>query len=175
MSQNNKIPDFKKMAAEILADVPRDVAEKARAFFLMSFIKQGFTDFSFIAWPKHNSDASHKLLQQSLALKNSIRIEQATMKLIAISAGKGLPYAAIHNTGGTINVTLTDKMRRFFWAMHYKTGDNKWKYMALTKKKNLMIRIPKRQYIGESAELMKRIDQHMAKTLLEKSKQLKFK
>lgn len=164
------------MAAEILADVPREVAEKARAFFLMSFIKQGFTDYSFMAWPKHNSDATNKLLQQSLALKNSIEIDgKPTMSRIAISAGKGVPYAAIHNAGGTINVRVTDKMRKFFWAMWYRTEDKQWKYMALTKKSSFMIRIPKRQYIGESAELMKRIDQHMAKTLLEKSKQLKFK
>ena len=37
----------------------------------------------------------------------------------------------------------------------------KWKRLALTKKKKLRIRIPQRQFLGESRELSEKIDQKM--------------
>lgn len=153
-----KTPDFRKMAEEALRDMPKDVGEKARAFFLQSFIKEGFTDNSFIAWPKRKDKAPHKLLSQSLALRNSITVDKATLDQIVVSAGKGLPYAAIHNSGGTISVKVTDRMRKYFWYMHKKTGQAKYKWMALTKKERFSIHIPKRQYIGESYTLNQKID-----------------
>lgn len=77
-------------------------------------------------------------------------------------------YAEIHNTGGTI--TVTAKMKRFFWAKFYectgsfdrkkggaKSGNKRtvqlstqaefWKYMAL-KKIGSGIVIPRRQFVG---------------------------
>ena len=105
-------------------------------------------------------------------------------------------YAPVHNWGGEIDVTVTDRMRRFAWAKFYKasgkrkkagTGQKKhvkrrskpkelnpqaqfWRNMALTKKKKLhiriqrflgvqrvIIRIPQRQFMGESEELNRRI------------------
>lgn len=38
-----------------------------------------------------------------------------------------------------------------------------WKGMALTKKKRLQIRIPQRQFIGESEELSQRINERIEK------------
>jgi predicted transcriptional regulator len=73
-------------------------------------------------------------------------------------------------------------MRKFAWANYYKeTGikktdskqakkrktenasenANKWKALALTKKSKLNIRIPQRQFLGESKELDDRIRQTM--------------
>lgn len=159
MSKSIEIPDFKKIAEDALKDLPQDVAERARAFFLSSFHKQGFTDTSFIPWVKRSNTAlSHKILSNSLALRNSVKIKQATLKCIEISAGEGLPYAAIHNNGGTITVRVTDKMKKYFWAMFYKTGDAYWQNAALTTKTNFVIQIPKRQFIGESDTLNKNID-----------------
>ena len=40
-----------------------------------------------------------------------------------------VPYAAIHNEGGKI--TVTGKMKKFFWAKFKETGEVGWKYMAL--------------------------------------------
>ena len=47
---NFQTPNFKAMAREIFKNISPKVAQKARAFFLQSFIKQGFTDTSFIPW-----------------------------------------------------------------------------------------------------------------------------
>ena len=95
-----------------------------------------------------------------------------------------VPYAAIHNYGGTINThpSVTKKMRRFAWAKFYslagvKKGEkipkdvppeaSKWRALALTKKTQLNITadIPQRQFIGDSAELREKIDKVILQTL----------
>ncbi|WP_129616509.1 phage virion morphogenesis protein [Bacteroides cellulosilyticus] len=96
-----------------------------------------------------------------------------------------LIYAPVHNWGGTVSPTVTPQMRRFAWAKYYEAAGKtqkatkgkrkgkkkdstdkepvenaeaaRWKGLALTKKKNLRIRIPKRQFIGESQELSDKI------------------
>ena len=152
------VPDFKKLAEEVMKDLPEKAGEKALQFFLASFIKQGFTDTSFIPWVKRKDDLTHKLLNQSYALKASGKIDKADLTEVNISFGEGLNYAAIHNEGGTITVKVSAKMKRFFWYMYKKTEDEKWKWMALTKKETLTIKIPKRQFIGESETLMNELD-----------------
>ena len=151
-------PDFRKIAEEVMKDLPKKAGEKALQFFLASFIKQGFTDTSFIPWVKRKDDLSHKLLNQSYALKASGKIDKADLTEVNISFGEGLNYAAIHNEGGTITVKVSAKMKRYFWYMYKKTEDEKWKWMALTKNETLTIKIPKRQYIGESETLMNELD-----------------
>lgn len=90
-----------------------------------------------------------------------------------------VPYAPIHNWGGETSPTVTDRMRRFAWAKFYEasgkekkagTGKKKrqngdvmpqpenpqaqfWKRLALTKKSKLSVKVPQRQFIGESQEL----------------------
>ena len=175
MNKTNKIPDFERMAKEALKHVPAEVSEKARAFFLSSFTREGFTDIAFIPWVKRRDGLAHKILSQSYALKNSIRVETATLKRIEISAGEGVPYAALHNEGGTVTVRITDKSRKFFWYKYKATSDSMWKALALTKKNSLTINIPKRQYIGESHELMKRVEHIMLRNIEKAAKNLKHK
>lgn len=100
-------------------------------------------------------------------------------------------YAQIHNEGGTIPVKVTPKMRRFAWAKYYQlAGESKspgkgkkrgkqgksesnipeealkWKGLALTKKTELSINIPKRQFMGDSAELDVKIQNYIEKEIL---------
>lgn len=174
MSNKTPVPDFLQMAEDLLKGLPQQVADLALAHFNESFEKQGFTDNSFIAWPKRLDDltfgVNHPILNKTGALMGSLVIKSATMKRVEVAAGDGLPYAAIHNNGGTIKIKITDKMRKFFWFVyisltkHYANGSAppdhilKWKMMALTKKTELTIHIPKRQYIGESQVLLKDVD-----------------
>ena len=76
-------------------------------------------------------------------------------------------YAEIQNEGG--NITITPKMRRFFWYK-FETVKNKaekayWKSLALHT--GSTITIPKREYIGESRDLenklISRIDKEIQK------------
>jgi phage gpG-like protein len=80
---------------------------------------------------------------------STIEVRQQGKSSIVISANS--PYAAIHQFGGTIRPTIpiTSKMRKFFWARYYETGQENWKAMALTKKTEMkpVIRIPARPYV----------------------------
>lgn len=104
-------------------------------------------------------------------------------------------YASIHNEGGTVHPRVTPKMRRYAWAKYYqlggggesaqkgpkrgKTGKSagrgggtnlaeaeKWKRLALTRKETLTIEIPKRQFMGPSAELDARLTDYVEKEIL---------
>lgn len=95
-------------------------------------------------------------------------------------------YAQIHNEGGHIPVTI--KMKRFFWAKYYEAGlssqlfeDGKgkrskqkadafsgeagfWKGMAL-KRVGSKIKIPRRQFLGDSPQVEKIIEDITKKEL----------
>ena len=171
----NKTPNFTKLAEEALKDLPQSVADLAQLHFEISFEKKGFTNFAFAAWPLRKDSEGHELMGKSGTLAKSIRQSQVNMKIIEIVAGEGIPYAQIHNEGGKISVPVTKKMKRFFWYLHLKTKDDKYKYMALTKKERLLITIPKRQYIGESHTLNQQIEQLWVKAIINAQKGLKFK
>ena len=61
--------------------------------------------------------------------------------------GSKVPYAEIHEFGGTIKTVVTGKMRKFFWAMYFQTGDDKWKGMALSGKEEFTSTIGARPYL----------------------------
>lgn len=67
---------------------------------------------------------------------------------VLVRFGNDLPYGAIHEFGGTTHPRITDKMRRFAWAMYYQTKESHWKYIALTKKETLTIKIKARPYLA---------------------------
>ena len=104
-------------------------------------------------------------------------------------------YAPIHNEGGTVHPRITPKMRRYAWAKYYELGGGgkgsykagkgskkeksgsksvkavpeeaeKWKRLAMTKKESLTINIPKRQFMGPSAELDARLTAYVEKEIL---------
>lgn len=90
------------------------------------------------------------LLQRTGKLRGSIT---ATIEGNSIQFKSNMPYAKIHNEGGTI--TVTPEMKRYFWAMYIKGGRSKnksqkqsmLKAMAL-KKVGSQIKIEKRQFIA---------------------------
>lgn len=69
---------------------------------------------------------------------------------------KEIPYARIHEFGGTITVPITPKMRRYFWYAYYQTRDDKYRFMALTKKTSFTIAMPARPYFSPSIEELDR-------------------
>lgn len=135
--------------------VPRIIAEKATEFY-----KQRFTvkaDVNNRPWPPARHPPTRgSLLVRSGNLMASVRPSRVTPQRVVISAGsQQVPYAAVHNEGATLTVPVTRDMRKFAWAMKYKTGDDRWKGLALTKKRYLRINIPKRQFMGHSIVLRK--------------------
>lgn len=68
-----------------------------------------------------------------------------------VTIGTKVPYAQIHEEGGTISQPRSQKQRRFFWAMYYQTKDEKFKFAAISPKP-LTIRIPARPYFKPATD-----------------------
>lgn len=166
-------------------EMPGIVGRMAKDHFQDNFRKGGFVNGGLHPWPttrrqsSGGSGAAAKygpLLSRRNHLFRSINYTPADYR---VRVSNELRYAPIHNWGGIVNPTVTDRMRRFAWYMFYKssgmskkaaTGQKKrkkvgsakgqenpqaqfWKRLALTKKTKLQVRTPQRQFLGESSEL----------------------
>jgi len=169
-----EFPDFASMKDGwllYLKHMPTVVGETAVNFFKDSFNRQGFIDKGFERWTPRKDKLVHKILMKSLYLQNSIQVIEASHNRVevALVTNTKYNYAQIHNEGGTIsaNIPITAKNRKFFWYMFSKTNDSKWKAMALTKKESFAMSavIPKRQFIGQSEFLLKRLGLNNQKTI----------
>jgi phage gpG-like protein len=122
-------------------------------------------------------------MYKSGKLMRSIKKTRETMAQVIVEADS--EYADIHNSGGTI--TVTAQMKKYFWARYYesagkttitKTGSQSRsrKNVALNnkaaffKRMALMpvgskIKIPKRQFMGDSQALMKNFDEWFGETV----------
>lgn len=160
MSSNTPIPNFNKMGKELKKNAARYAASESVKFFKESFVKGGFTDTSFQKWPKSKSPmAGKRTMQNTLKLMRSIKKKSVTMSRVIVMAES--EYADLHNNGGTITVTL--QMKKYFWAKYYEynkkgTKAEFCKAMAL-RKVGSKIKIPKRQFMGNSKVMMRDFDQ----------------
>lgn len=164
--------------------LPVIAGRMAKDHFQDNFRKSGFVNGGLHPWKpakrlsSGNPGASAKyrtLLSGRNHLFSSINYAPGEYRVRIFNSVK---YASLHNWGGIANPTVTNRMRRFAWAMFYKalekskksaTGTQSrkkgaiqqpeneqarfWKSMALTKKTRYNIRIPQRQFLGESQEL----------------------
>lgn len=155
MEVKTDLPDFSGLAKTIIDDARRYARVHCLNFFKDSFRKQGFTDQSFEAWD-NRVDPDYRpggalLVSSSFLLESLQAISERKNQLVF---GTYAPYAEIHNDGGVLKVRITAKSRKYFWYMFQKTQDERWKWMALSKKDMMEIKVPKRQFIGESAVMM---------------------
>lgn len=168
---------------------PRLVGDIAINHIREDFARGGLTHNGYRPWAKTRRQQSGGTSASSqygplLSKRNHL------MHSIDKQTGEGrvtvytdVPYAAIHNRGGTLHPKVTPKMRKFAWAMYYKeTGITRkmkrggkarknrqlneseeaknWKRLALTRKTQLNIRIPRRQFMPDTPgpELVRKIN-----------------
>jgi phage gpG-like protein len=146
--------------------VPLIIGATIIDFALDNWDKQGFQAGSFQPWEKTVEPKPGRSIlvgKQSGRLRRSIRELRTSQSKVEV--GSSLDYAKIHNDGGVIRVPVTDRSRRFFWAQYYRTNDPRWRGMALSKKSAFMIRIPKRQFIGQSPVLDRMVKEALEKEL----------
>ena len=152
--------DTKKFLDNVINDVRIELTDE----FDRNFERKGFFDKK---WKRSKFGSGGSVLTNSGNLRRSIRSQYNGS---ALSFSSSLPYASIHNEGGEIIVT--QRMKRFFWAMHLKASNasrggkqraermneeaKKWKALAL-KKVGSKIIIPQRQFIGWHPSLKKSI------------------
>ena len=168
----------KEVAHALSDELPRKAAIISKNHFRQNFRESGFVDGGLRPWKRTRrqeaGDDRGPLTSRRNHLMNSIDAVPAPGQVIVTNP---VPYAAIHNEGGTVNThpTVTPKMRKMAWAKVYSLAGvrskgklpknlpevaEKWRALALTKKTKLNItaRIPKRQFIGSSAELREKIN-----------------
>lgn len=133
---------------DIIATILKDLKVELLDKFDRNFSKGAF--FSKKWPPKRDGTATH--LNNTGTLRRSIK---ANIHGDCITFTSSTPYSAIHNEGGTI--TVTPKMKKYFWAMYKKTGKDHYKYMAL-KKAGTTITIPQRQFLGPYEGMDKTIE-----------------
>jgi phage gpG-like protein len=151
---------------KVLAQSPRAIGRLAINFMEDNFEKGGFqtSESGLRKWkPRKYDDGSGRGIligKQSGRLQKSGTIFKADQKSVVVGVPDNIAeYGRIHNEGGTTHPKVTDKMRKFAW-FKFKESDEKderWKWLALTKKKILSIKIPRRQFLGNSPELNRRI------------------
>lgn len=174
---NNTVPDFSAMAKDLTANAQRYAGSESVKFFKDSFVKEGFTDSSFKAWPKtSNPMAGKRTMYGKGILMQSVRKTEQNKQRIVVESDTD--YSEIQNNGGVI--TVTAQMKRFFWAKYYElsgkvkqTSTGKvsrskshvkssakaefCRRMALMKV-GTKIKIPQRQFMGNSQTMMNMFD-----------------
>lgn len=178
MPQGNPITEFNRTFQRFLQMAPRIAGRYAINHFRDNIRRRGGV-------PYHGSlqrfapriyetreSRGKKVLLRSGNMADSMKILVLTRDSAKIGYPPGTvgKYAALHNQGGTIAVT--PKMKKYFWAMYEKSGKQTgksggnmqamgdagfWKAMAL-KKTGSQIRIPKREFMRVTPDLVKGIE-----------------
>lgn len=164
-----------KVAHAIQNELPRKAAIIAKNHFKDNFRKGGFVNSGKKDWKRTmRQDFGSRYAPLTSGTDNLMRSITTTTSLGQVLITNPQPYATIHNRGGEIPVTK--KMKSFFWAKAYSIAakDGKlpkklppeaqmWRCLALSK--NNTIKIPQRQFIGDSTELNKKLQQIINKAL----------
>jgi phage gpG-like protein len=145
----------------VIKSSPRAIGRIAINFMEENFEKGGFQDKEgggVTKWrPRKYDDGSGRgvlIGKQSGRLMKSGTIFKADEKSVIVGVPDNIAeYGRVHNEGGTTHPKVTAEMRKFAWFKFKKTGEERWKGLALTKKKQLTIRIPRRQFLGNSPAL----------------------
>lgn len=168
----------KQVEAALRDEIPRKAAVVAKNHFIHNFDESGFVDGGLRPWKKTRrqeaGDPRKPLTSNRNHLMSSIDVVGAPGQVTVVNP---VPYARIHNEGGTIHSqpTVTPKLRKMAWAKAYSIAGvskggklpkdlpeeaRKWRALALTKKEklNIKIKMPRRQFIGESKELRVKIN-----------------
>lgn len=169
MSRNSRfIIEDLELLKRRMAQLPRILGNEAVEFFKEQIDEQ--KDVNGKPYDQRRfttaKQAPKKILKDRHNLYDSIKILSISERAILVGINEAeVPYAEAHNEGASIEIS--DKMRKFFWAMHYKLtgrGDESSFYKNLALKKTPII-IPKRQFIGDSPKLEQKLENAIIKAL----------
>lgn len=104
--------ELEKMVKDYVETTIKDVRVEATEMFDKNFQREAFFNEKW-ARRKFNNDDTRNILTGTGALRKSILSKVEGNKIIFETT---LPYASIHNEGGTITVTVG--MKKHFWKMY---------------------------------------------------------
>ena len=108
--------ELQKRIDRYISKTLKDIKVEAADEFDANFNRQAFFNEKW-ARRKYNDDESRGLLVQSGTLRRSITAKVTDRDSVLFQTT--VPYARIHNEGGTI--TVTSRMKKYFW----------WKYITI--------------------------------------------
>jgi len=145
--------DKEKLIKNIVQDVKVELDDE----FDRNFERKAFFDRPWQPVSKNYEPTTGSLLMRTGLLRKSIssKIDGNSIRYVS-----SVPYATIHNEGGTIHQDFapSNKMRRWAFAKYKETKDSKYKAMALCKRIKRNITIPARPFIGDHPEVRRIID-----------------
>jgi len=179
MTQQEFIREIEKnrrqLATLFRSKLPRIVGSMAKDHFQENFRQSGFVNNGLHKWEPAKRTTSEELKGVDTKYKTLLSSHNNLFNAVQFTPGDSrvtisnpTPYAAAHNFGATI--PITKKMRGYAWHQYWENGGRKkgeprdkpipeeaelWKGLALTKKDS--IKLPQRQFIGDSAELSRKI------------------
>jgi len=144
------VPDFLQMAEVLKTDVKRFARVYCLQWFDDSFQKQGFTDTAFVPWPKrkNDKDPGRAILIDTTFLRKSLHVLSENDKQIMF--GTNVPYAGLHNNG--------ERMRAVQNVRAHARNRNGKREQVKAHTRRVDTQYPKRQFIGESQQMMKGLD-----------------
>ncbi|MDR0729922.1 MAG: hypothetical protein LBF19_07375 [Prevotellaceae bacterium] len=177
--------NFDYLKENLLRDTARMAAIESVKFFKQSFRDGGFTDTALSKWQETDNPLKRKTMFNSGVLMDSVRATEESTKRVVVSSDT--VYSAIHNEGGVI--TVTAQMKKYWWTQYMrfagkvktaksgKRSQSKDKQKPSTKaefckrmalmKVGSKIKIPQRQFMGESQTLMSRLDEKLGAKIAE--------
>ena len=169
MSEQSIKAIVEKRMNSILAKLPTVVGNEALKFTQERFIQQDWLDNGSQPWQersaKNKKNQGRKILVKTGRLFRSPRIIETGTNRVVIGV-TDVPYAAIHNYGGEIHQAARSET---FARDRITRGKNKGKFKKMKVSafragsskgfsfKERTIRMPKRQFIGNSPELRSRL------------------
>lgn len=158
---NNKIntffQEFQNKVLNIQANVVEDIGNAVVNNALENFEKQAYSNNP---WPKRKGkqDSSRALLVKSGTLRRSIRVISSSPTSVIV--GSDVPYARVHNDGGTINQKARSET---FVRNRYARGKKKGFFKKGTTPgqgfsfKASSYNMPQRRFLGVNVQLYKEI------------------
>lgn len=168
-----------KLRSDLVTKLPKKLGQAAETHFRNSFKNQGFTDRALVKWParakppraKSGKVKPHTILRNHGLLFNSVRLVRHTWNDIQVVAGgPHVPYAAIHNEGGTINKSAS--VRAFDRRAHIRTTKrgkrvNVGPSTVRPYTRHMNTTIPRRQFMGNSYVLRMELRGIILKSIIE--------
>jgi phage gpG-like protein len=180
MAKQNKfnLKNIDKKARKALEAAIVDVGNTARVFFIDNFRKQGFDDKNVQKWkPRKVADkrAGRAILVKTGDLRRSIIRNPANRAALTVKISTDLAYAKIHNDGGNV-IQYVKPHRRFvdqgdtmgtgvFNIKSRKEKQAKVKVKQDVKAFSRKVRMPKRQFMGDSYNLNEKVKAVIVKRL----------
>lgn len=135
--------------------IPKLVAADAERFFKESFRLQGWRDAGMRPWVRTKGGKAGRILKRTGLLMNSVRVEAVGTRIIASAGGSNIPYARIHNEGGTIEGTFQVRahQRKAHLARTRRGRITRKEAAVKAHERKVLTYMPRRQFMGPSKQL----------------------